>query len=190
MNGGLAGNDGIVARMKPDMPPEFSHPVPLSEIGSKAVHVKLVASDEQRAALARRFDLLSLDALSANVSVRHENEGIMVEGRLEAELIQACVASGAPVPAKLSERFTIRFIPDPEHAPDVEIELEADDCDTIFHDGRVVDLGEAVAQTLGLAIDPYPRSAAANTALKKAGVKDEHEAGPFAALAALRAKQD
>jgi uncharacterized metal-binding protein YceD (DUF177 family) len=176
--------------MKPDMPPEFSHPVPLSEIGSKPVRVKLVASDEQRRALARRFDLLSLDALSADVSIRFENDGILAEGKFDAALTQACVASGAPVPAKLSESFTVRFIPDQEHAPDSEIELEAGDCDTIFHDGRVVDLGETVAQTLGLAIDPFPRSAEAQGALKKAGVKDEHEAGPFAALAALRDKQD
>jgi uncharacterized metal-binding protein YceD (DUF177 family) len=175
--------------MTPDLPPEFSHPVPLSEIGGKAVHVKLAASEEQRKALARRFDLLSLDALSAKVSVRYENDGIVAEGALEAELVQACVASGAPIPAKLSESFTIRFIPNPEHAPGAEIELEADDCDTIFHDGRVVDLGEAVAQTLGLAIDPFPRSAEADIALRKAGVKGEHEAGPFAALAALRDKQ-
>jgi uncharacterized metal-binding protein YceD (DUF177 family) len=175
--------------MTPDIPPEFSHPVPLSEIGSKAVHVKLLANEEQRRALARRFDLLSLDALSANVSVRHEADGIVAEGALQAELVQACVASGAPVPAELSESFVVRFIADPQHAPDSEIELAADECDTIFHDGRVVDLGEAVAQTLGLAIDPFPRSAEAETALKKAGVKGEHEAGPFAALAALRDKQ-
>jgi uncharacterized metal-binding protein YceD (DUF177 family) len=176
--------------MKPDTPPEFSHPVPLSEIGSKAAHVKLAASEAQRQALARRFDLLSLDALSANVSVHHENAGIIAEGTLEAALTQACVASGVPVPAELTERFRVRFVPDPEYAPDAEIELEGDDCDTVFHDGRVIDLGETVAQTLGLAINPFPRSAEAEVALKKAGVKGEHEAGPFAALAALRDKQD
>ena len=36
-----------------------------------------------------------------------------------------------------------------------EIELEADDCDEIDFAGDMFDLGEAVAQTLGLAIDPY-----------------------------------
>jgi uncharacterized metal-binding protein YceD (DUF177 family) len=176
--------------MQPDMPPEFSHPVPLSEIGGKVVHVKLVADAEQCKALAKRFDLLTLEALSASVALRHENEGILADGTMEASLTQACVASGAPVPAILSEDFSIRFITNPDHAPDAEIELEADDCDTMFHDGRVVDLGEAVAQTLGLAIDPFPRSSEADAALKKAGVKGEHEAGPFAALAALRDKQD
>jgi hypothetical protein len=62
----------------------------------------------------------------------------------------------------------------------------------MFHNGRAIDLGEAVAQTLGLSINPYPRSSEADIALKAAGVKDEgeHEAGPFAALAALRKQAD
>lgn len=166
--------------------PEFSKAVPLSEIGGKAVHHRLAADAEQRAALARRFDLLALECLTAKVDLRRDGEGFLVEGRLEARLEQACVATGAPVPAQIAEDFTIRFIAESEHAPDAEIELGEGDCDTLFHDGRVVDLGEAVAQTLGLAIDPYPRSAEAEAVLKAAGVKDEGEAGPFAALAALK----
>jgi hypothetical protein len=50
-----------------------------------------------------------------------------------------------------------------------------------------------VAQSLALALDPYPRSARAEEALRQAGVKDEEEAAagdssPFAALAALKDK--
>jgi hypothetical protein len=37
-----------------------------------------------------------------------------------------------------------------------------------------------------LALDPYPRSAGADAALKEAGVLSEIEAGPFAALAKLK----
>ena len=62
------------------------------------------------------------------------------------------------------------------------------DLDTIFHDGSAIDLGGAVTDTLALAIDPYPRSAEADSALKEAGVISEEEAGPFAALAALKNK--
>jgi uncharacterized metal-binding protein YceD (DUF177 family) len=173
-----------------EITPEFSHPVPLSEIGSKVVQVKLHANAAERAALAKRFDLLSLDKLSANVALHHENAGILAEGDFTATLTQACVASGAPVPAQLAEKFVVRFIPEPELDPDSEIELEPDDCDTVFHNGRIVDLGELVAQSLALAIDPFPRSRDAEAILKKAGVKGEHEAGPFAALAALRDKLD
>jgi len=56
----------------------------------------------------------------------------------------------------------------------------------VFHDGAAIDLGSAIADTLSLALDPYPRSAGAEAALKEAGVLTEAEAGPFAALAKLR----
>lgn len=171
---------------QPPLEPEFSHTLPLSEIGGQVRHLQLAADEAQRAALARRFDLLSLDSLSAKVAVRRDGDAVLAEGNFAGELVQACVATGAPVPASLSEDFAIRFVGEADYAPDAEIELGAGDCDTMFHDGRVVDLGEAVAQSLALAIDPFPRSADADAALKEAGVKGEDETGPFAALAALK----
>ena len=45
---------------------------------------------------------------------------------------------------------------------------------------RAIDVGEAVAETLSLSLDPYPRAPGAEEALKAAGVKSEEEAGPFA----------
>jgi uncharacterized metal-binding protein YceD (DUF177 family) len=79
------------------------------------------------------------------------------------------------------------FVPQPEPGgPDEEIELGPEDCDVVLHDGSAIDLGDAIADTLALSLDPYPRSAAADAALKEAGVLGEAEAGPFAALAKLK----
>ena len=50
------------------------------------------------------------------------------------------------------------------------------------------DLGEAVAQSFALLLDPFPRSPNADAVLKAAGVKEEGEVGPFGALAALKDK--
>ncbi len=166
--------------------PEFSRVVPLSEIGAMVVAHSLKADAEQRAALAKRFDLLTLDVLSAEVTLCKDDVGIIAAGHLTAELTQRCVVSEQSVPAMISEKFSIRFVPESDAETDTEIELGLEDCDTVFHDGRIIDLGEAVAQTLALSIDPFPRSPNADDMLKKAGVKGEHEAGPFAALAALR----
>jgi hypothetical protein len=58
----------------------------------------------------------------------------------------------------------------------------------VFHDGAVVDLGTALADSLSLTLDPYPRSPQAADALKEAGVLSEDQAGPFSALAALKGK--
>ena len=41
-------------------------------------------------------------------------------------------------------------------------------------------------ETMALAMTPYPRSPQADTALKEAGVLSEEQAGPFAALLALK----
>ena len=110
----------------------------------------------------------------------------MADGRIRASLSQYCVATGDPVPALLDEPLAIRFVPEPVVAPNSEIELEAEDCDSMFYDGQGIDLGEAVAQSLGLALDPYPRSADAQDQLRAAGVKAEDELMPLGALAGLK----
>ena len=66
-----------------------------------------------------------------------------------------------------------------------EIELEADDCDEIEYTGDMFDLGEAVAQTLGLAIDPYAEGPNAEAVRAAAGiVTDGEQDGPLAAMLA------
>nr|WP_276591691.1 DUF177 domain-containing protein [Sphingomicrobium nitratireducens] len=106
-----------------------------------------------------------------------------------AEADQACIATGDPVAASIDEPFDLRFVPSPSGGDaDEEVELGGEDLDTVFHDGATLALGDAIADTLSLALDPYPRSAGADAALKEAGVLTEEEAGPFSALAALKEK--
>lgn len=164
---------------------EFSHVVKLSEIGSHSQNMKLVANEQARSGLMARFDLAALDSLEAEISLKHEASDILATGRFTANLAQYCIASNDPVPAQIDEPIHIRFITEPTVSG--EIELEADDCETMFHDGQTIDLGEAVAQSLGLALDPYPRSPEAEKILKAAGVKsEEEEAAPLGALAGLK----
>jgi uncharacterized metal-binding protein YceD (DUF177 family) len=177
-------------KMTAETPPEFSNIVPLSEIGAGQTHLRLSANAAERAALALRFGLFTLDRFDALVALSRDGEGILAKGSFTAALTQPCVATGASVPAQLEEDFSVRVLPETGQAPEAEIELEAGDCDTMFHDGRRVDVGEVAAQSLGLAINLYPRSPDAASVLKQVGVKDEDEVGPFAALAALRKGQD
>lgn len=167
---------------------EFSHLVKLSEIGGKQRAIELSANEEQRAALAARFALIAIEQLTAKVTLSATASGAMASGKLHAEVIQSCVASGEPVPASIDEAVHIRFVAAPESEDESEVELEADDCDVMFHDGQMIDVGEAIAQSLALALDPYPRSPDADAVLKAAGVKSEEEAGPFGALASLKDK--
>ena len=172
------------------MTPELTRTIALDTIGCAPRTLRIDADDAERQALARRFDLIALDRLSADLTFAVEATNVRVHGKLEAALTQKCAATGRPVDAKIKEPIDLRFIPPVDLTPGQdEIEIEADACDEIEHDGRVVDLGEAVAQTLGLALDPYPRSSDADAVLKEAGVLGEHETGPFAALKGLFNKE-
>ena len=96
-----------------------------------------------------------------------------------------------PVAVHVDEPFAILFMPESENgSTDEEIELGEQDCDVVFYDGAAIDLGTAIADTLALCIDPYPRSASADSALKEVGVLTEEQASPFAALAALKGRPD
>jgi uncharacterized metal-binding protein YceD (DUF177 family) len=163
----------------------FAHQLRLDQIRDGA-RLDLVADDAERAAIARRLGLASIDRIEAHVTLIRTGDAIRAEGRLVAALDQSCVVTGDPVAAHVDEPFAILFMPEPTTNPDEEIELGEEDCDVVFHDGAAIDLGSAIADTLALGLDPYPRSAGADAALKEAGVLSEAEAGPFAALAKLK----
>lgn len=155
--------------------------------------IDLVATDAERAAIARRLDLVAIDRLAAHcvldrAGCGEEANSIRAHGRIKAALTQSCVASGEPLPAFIDEAFELHFQPEPDRVPDDEIELSGDELDVIFHDGLAIELGEAIADTLAVSLDPYPRGPNAEVALQEAGVISEEQAGPFAALAALKGK--
>lgn len=165
---------------------EFSHVVKLSEIGSHSRNLHLAAGEAARSGLMLRFDLASLESLEAQLSLQLDGADVVATGRFTANLAQFCIATNDPVPARIDEPIHIRFIPEPTGGGETEIELGADDCDTVFQDGQTIDLGEAVAQSMGLALNPYPRSPEAEKILKAAGVKSEEEIVPSGALAGLK----
>jgi uncharacterized metal-binding protein YceD (DUF177 family) len=167
---------------------DFAHRLPLDQIRD-GNRLDLIADGGECAAIADRLGLLSLDRLEAHAVLSRDGDKVQAKGRLKAALKQSCVATGEPVPAYVDEPFELLFLPEPRNgSADDEIELGEVDLDTMFHDGAAIDLGLAIADSLALALDPYPRSPSADTALKEAGVLSEEEAGPFAALAALKAK--
>jgi len=167
---------------------DFAHRLTLDRIRD-GDRLDLVADGEERAAVGERLGLASLERLDAHAVLRRDGTTVHATGRVKAALEQRCVATGEALPVRVDEAFDLRFVPEPRTAGgDEEFELGADELDTLFHDGQAIDLGAAIADSLALALDPYPRSPNAEEALRKAGVISEEEAGPFAALAALKGK--
>jgi len=184
------------------MTPEFSHPVALDRIEEEPSEIRLTPDAGERAAIARRLDLLALTSLTATVRVWFlpGRRTLALEGSIDADLEQACVVTLKPVPARIADRFAeIQGAPlgeaeamalFPNH-PDFDPE-EAEDPEPL--ENGTVDLGEIVVQYLSLALDPYPRvagpgSAAGETAsdgVEINGPERDPETSPFAKLAALK----
>jgi len=175
------------------MTPEFSRPFDLRQLGSAPV--TLSANESERAALAKRFGIVSIERLEAVLTLTPEDtprgKAVLATGTLSARWVQSCAVSGEDLPAGTDEPVTMRFVPPGEdHAPDEEIELSDCDCDEIEYEGTSFDLGEAVAQSMALAIDPFATGPDADRARTEAGIVSETASGPFAALAGLKLKKD
>jgi uncharacterized metal-binding protein YceD (DUF177 family) len=166
---------------------EFADHLKLAQIRD-GERLDLSADEAERTSIAERLRLPAIDRFDAHVALGRDGERVTASGRIKALLQQSCIATGDPVPATVDEAFELLFMPEPATDPDAEIELSEEDCDVVFHDGQAIDLGTALADTLALALDPYPRSPQADDALRQAGVLSEEQAGPFAALAALKGK--
>jgi len=170
---------------------EFPHVVTLAE-AAQGRRIALEADAEARARIARRLDLVALDRFTVAAEVRAVAGGIAATGRIEADVVQNCAATGLPVPAAVAEDFDLRFLRDamPVTEAEEEVEIGSADCDILPLEGDRADLGEAAVQTLALALDPFPRHPDADRILAEKGVLSEEQAGPFAALARLRGKSD
>jgi uncharacterized metal-binding protein YceD (DUF177 family) len=169
--------------------PEFSRPVRVDTLGDRPRQLEIGAEEVERINLARRFGLVAIGRLAAELALARAGDEIRMDGTLRAQVTQSCVATGEPIEAEIEAPFDLVFRPQPPAAgPEEEIELAAAELDVIFYDGAAIDVGEAVAETLLLNLDPYPRAPGAEEALREAGVKSEEEAGPFGALAGLRDK--
>jgi len=134
--------------------PEFSRLVPLARLGSKPFRQRIEATAEERSRLARRFDLVALDRLTATVALRcQEGEIVLLDAEFEAAFVQACVVTLDPVPGVVSGSFSLRYGAVDKSGP----EADPGD-DRVFEPliGEAIDIGEAVAQELSLALPEFP----------------------------------
>jgi uncharacterized metal-binding protein YceD (DUF177 family) len=164
---------------------EFPRPFRLDTIGDTARTEVLAADGAERAALARRFGLIAIERLGATATLSADGDVITATGALDTAVVQACAVTGDALPVAVRVPFAIRFVPAATADAD-EIELTEDEGDTVEHDGQCIDLGEAVAQSMALALDPYLRGPNADAHLAAAGVLGEGEGGPFAILKGLK----
>lgn len=172
--------------------PEFSRVIviqPDMGAGDDAETFAIEATADERAALARRFGLLGIAALKAEgrIDVSARGRRARLSGHLRAEVTQACVVTLAPVAAVVEDEFVVTYDRDAERPKlEEDFDIGADDPpDPLPDDG--IDVGEAVAEHFGLALDPYPRAPGAALPAGDGGAEGETgKTSPFAVLARLK----
>ncbi|BDG72020.1 YceD family protein [Roseomonas fluvialis] len=161
------------------MAPEFSRPVSLARLPEAGREEHLRASPAECAALAKRFAIPAVEWLEATLLLRPEpGGGVMVTGMLRADVVQSCVVSLEPVAQRVEDAVALRLLPPGEDPSD-----DPEGPDEIPIEGDTADLGEAMAEQLALALDPYPRAPGAEL---PAEITGDGTGGAFGALAALR----
>lgn len=159
--------------------PEFSRPVPLARLGFETYRQRIEATEAERAALARRFDLVALDRLTAAVELtRRGPDTVLLRADFAAEFAQSCVVTLEPVAGAVADGFSLLYGP-----PEREEEAGATS-EVAFEPfaGETIDIGEAVAQEFSLSLPQFPRLPDAVPEIETAAEEPE---GPFAALARL-----
>ena len=171
---------------------ELSRPIIVDELPSHGKKIDLSPTPDELVAIATRLDLVSLDALSGNISIRPEmGREVSATGKITAAFVQNCVVTGDPVPQTIDFDLIRRYSEDASEFDDL------DDDDDIIRDpmdegpdpieGGVLDVGEAAVEELALQIPAYPRAPGAEFNDIVDGIKDEElKPNPFAKLAALK----
>jgi uncharacterized metal-binding protein YceD (DUF177 family) len=160
------------------MTPEFHRPVSLDRIGPHGLDLPVEANPAECSELAVRMNLPAVLALSCTFHlIRESRDIVLARGVLRARVTQVCVISLEEFDSPVEEVFQARFVPSGEETDDIDPESD----DEIPFEGNLIDLGEAAAEQLGLALDPYPRM----PGMEMPASEDEPEAHPFAALRRL-----
>jgi uncharacterized metal-binding protein YceD (DUF177 family) len=184
-----------MSSVSPGLPqPEFSRRIPVHRGVEPVQNFRIEANDRERAALAKRFDLVAIDAFTAEGTVTTLGHGrrAVLKGRIAARVVQRCVVTLDPVAADVAEEFSLEYADDATTAAavkELELDPEAPDAPDPLED-EAIDVGEAAAEHLALSLDPYPRAPGAHIPGVEAEEEPESAAppeknSPFKALAGL-----
>lgn len=142
--------------------PEFSRPVATGTLPHGGRDIALTATEAECRALALRFDIPAIESLAASLHLAPLAQGrLRATGRLRARVVQLCVVSLEPFAQEVEAPVELIFVPRALLAEESDGGIDPDAPDEEPYDSDRVDLGEAVAQTLSLALDPWPRNPAA-----------------------------
>jgi uncharacterized metal-binding protein YceD (DUF177 family) len=170
--------------------PEFSRPCPADRVPAHGIEQTVTASPDERKKLAARFELLEINELKAVLQLQPGRNGDVIEvtGPMTAQVVYRCVITLEPLPASIVQDIQAVIVLDPKAIDEAEA-MAPDAPETELVENGVIDLGELVAQQLGVTLDPYPRKPGAVVENLVASAPIE-VVKPFATLVNLVKKDD
>jgi uncharacterized metal-binding protein YceD (DUF177 family) len=168
-------------------PPEFSRVISIARLGDDAAAYQVTASDAERVALARRFGLVAVERFAADVLMSRETSGgIRLKAEIEADIVQECVVTLEPFASRIADDFNLVYRRRVAQQNEI-LDVDEDEFEPLT--GEEIDIGEAVAQQLSLALDPFPRAPGAGfPEAMQAETAARAQPHPFAELAKLAKK--
>ena len=179
--------------------PEFSRIVKTDEQVKTKEKLVIEANEAERAGLAKRFELVAIDSLKAELEIKTASNGeVTVRGPMNAQIVQRCVATLEPVPEVIEDTVEVLFSP---HVSEADMPSNPDDLEDLSEEelmalldqpeplvDGMIDVGEVVAQFLAVAMDPYPRKDDAELpdSIQSEEDAQEDKPNPFAQLAGLK----
>lgn len=188
---------------------EYSYPVNAETITAERVKYRPEIDDDEKAGICERFNISDIKNFQAEVELRRQNDGctIVAEGYVKAKIVQPCVITLEPVEEKLREEFTAYYLdernvssfsnaqrqkdesdPDEGGIPHEREMPDAHEEPEVIRNGKL-DLGELIVQSLGLGVNPYPRSKKAETRDTDEPVYKDKEENAFSVLKDLTFKE-
>ncbi len=156
--------------------PEFSRVLKVDRVPKLGSTEKINADHSELKALAKRLDVPAIHSLSATLrATPWRGGGLKLEGELVADIDQVSVVSLEAF--RSQQRFPVLryFLPVGAAAG------EEEDADPII--AGHIDMGETVAETLALELDPYPRMPGEESSPPEpVEAPDDARVSPFAAL--------
>lgn len=171
--------------------PELHRPIDTDSLKASGKVLKLDPSIDECAAIAKRLDLIAVNALSGEIRVTPAmGRQIVAEGTVRAEIVQTCVVTGEPLTTQLAFPLSRHYAEDVQPFAGLDDEDEItdpnDDGPDPIEDNQI-DIGEAVVEELALQIPLYPRTPGAKYSELSAGENEaERRENPFAALEDLK----
>ena len=141
--------------------PEFSYIIDVNQIPTSGKVLNLQANEEQKSALAKRFNLEGILSLTAELIFKRINKKrVRVDARFKAEVKQICVITLEHFVQSVQDAFSVVFSQEENESlrlNEIDIDMSEED-DVEFLQGDKIDAGELVAEYLSLSLDPFPHA--------------------------------